>query len=176
MSNLDIKNHLQEIFTEYLDTLKNTSYDFTNDVYLCTDETLEPVYNFDKYVLDNRNAPLPASPDAIYLGTNKFYFVEFKNSPLTNISAQNIKNKFNSGTNILKDILLDYLPQDNFKFIFCVVYKPAESRYFNPTPIESNIIRFGLDEENENNDDFYDTIITRDVNFYKNNFSILRCL
>jgi hypothetical protein len=176
MSNKDIKNHLQETFTEYLDTLKNTSHDDKNDVYLCTDETLEPVYNFDEYIKINNNSPLPASPDAIYLGTKFFYFIEFKNSPLSNIKKKKIKDKFNSGTNILKDILLDYLPQYNFQFIFCVVYKPAESRYFNPTPIESNIIRFGLDEENKNNDNFYNKIITEDLNFYMNNFSMLRCL
>jgi hypothetical protein len=168
---MDIKSYLQQIFSSYTQTLKNTSYDSKNNVYLCADETLQPVYNFDEYVKDNNNnSSLPSSPDAIYLGKNKFYFIEFKNSSLRNINNNNIRKKFNCGTKILKRILLNHLPQDNFKFIFCVVYKYSEVnyKYFNSEHIESNSVRFGLAEENIKNDSFYNEIITENVNFYKN--------
>jgi hypothetical protein len=177
MSSVNIKSYLQQIFSSYTQTLNNTSYDKMNNVYLCADKTLQPVYNFDEYVKDNNgNNSLPASPDAIYLGKNKFYFIEFKNSPIGNIKSDNIKNKFNSGTKILKRILKDYLPQNDFKFIFCVVYKPIKTKYFNYNHIESNIVRFGLPEENKINDNFYNEIITENVIFYKNNFKILTCV
>lgn len=172
---MSIRDYLQNIFKNCKSTFRDTSLDTKNSKHLCTDKSSTPVYDFDKYIKDNNDYPLPASPDAIYLGKNKFYFVEFKNSPITNIKLHNIKNKFNSGTRVLKAILRDFLPQKKYKFIFCVVYRSPEVKYFDPISIESNIIRFGLNEENINNDKFYDKIFTNDVNFYKKEFSMLNC-
>ena len=41
--------------------------------------------------------------------------------------------------------------------------------------IESNSIKFGLQELNKEYGNFYDEIITRDINFYKKEFKNLKC-
>ena len=176
MDSENIKEYLSNILNNCKSTFKDTSLDDRGgrtQNYLCQDNKTQ-VFDFDKYVRENIDIPLPASPDAVYLGNQKFYFVEFKNSPIFNINDVNIKNKFNSGTSILKNLLNDYLPSD-IKFIFCVVYKSPQASYFNPMHIESNIIRFGLDKENINQNNFYSNIITEDVEFYKNEFKQLQC-
>lgn len=173
---MSIENFIKTTLLNYKSTLKETSLDDRGGQtknYLCQDTTTE-VFNFDKYVLDKIGHPLPASPDAIYVGNNKIYFVEFKNQPLQNIDTNNIKNKFNSGTQILKDLLSAFLPSD-IEFLFCVVYQPTHHRYFNPMSIISNTVRFGLENENIANGNFYSKIITQDVDFYKNNFRQLNC-
>lgn len=171
-----LKSYLEDTFSEHKSSLMQTSFDSKNEKFLCQDKQTSPVYDFDDYVKINNVSPLPASPDAIYLGDKKFYFVEFKNSPLANIKIDNIQNKFRSGTRILADLLQEHIPQDDFKFLFCVVYQSPEVKYFNPMHIESNIIRFGLEEINEEHGNFYNKIITNDVEFYKKNFTILKCI
>lgn len=173
---MSIENFIKTTLLNYKSTFKETSLDDRGGQtknYLCQDTTTE-VFDFDKYVLDKIGHPLPASPDAIYIGNNKIYFVEFKNQPLKNINEDNIKNKFNSGTQVLKDLLKDFLPSE-IEFLFCVVYQPTHHKYFNPMPIISNTTRFGLKNENNNNGSFYSEIITQDVDFYKKNFGQLNC-
>lgn len=175
---MSIQNFIKTILTGYESTFKETSLDDRGGQtcnYLCKDTTKE-VFNFDKYVKDTNSSPLPSSPDAIYVENNKVYFVEFKNSPLRNINEDNIKKKFNSGTQILKVLLCDFL-QSEVEFIFCVVYKSQyQYTYFNPIHIINNISKFGLESENSNNDSFYSKIITQDVDFYKRSFSELSCI
>ena len=173
---MSIENLIRETLFNYKSTFKETSLDDRGGQtrnYLCKDTTAE-VFNFDKYVLDKIGHPLPASPDAIYVEENKIFFVEFKNQIFENINDDNIKNKLNSGTNILKDLLHSHLPSD-VKFIFCVVYKPQYYRYFNPMTIISNSVKFGLESENINNSNFYSKIITQDIDFYKEHFRQLNC-
>ena len=167
----EVKNYLREVFKEYKSTFHQTSFDKNNKIYLCEESNLE-VFNFDSYIKhDKKGENLPASPDAIYLNRKKVYSVEFKNAPFENIKNKVIINKFISGTNILKDLLKQF-NLDGMQFIFCVVYKPANAKvqFFDSSHIESNIIRFGLEEENKKLDSFYAHIITEDVNFYKKQF------
>lgn len=72
-------------------------------------------------------------------------------------------------------MLKDFSPRDNV-FIFCVVFEDQKrSRFFNSRYIEANSIKFGLEELNKEFDNFYDEIITQDVDFYKSNFINLAC-
>ena len=67
------------------------------------------------------------------------------------------------------------MDKDNI-FIFCVVFEnQRRGRYFDSRHVETNSIRFGLDELNKNLGGFYDNIITQDIDFYKNNFKKLVC-
>ena len=176
MSKYNLKEFLENKLKKYQSTFKNTSYDDTNNRYLCNDETTLNVYDFDKYIKENFDkSKLPSSPDAIYLENKRFYFVEFKYQKASYIEPKEIKSKFEKGTNILKDMLKKFTPKDNI-FIFCVVFENQKrSRYFDSRHIETSSIKFGLDELNKNLGSFYDNIITQDINFYKNNFKKLAC-
>lgn len=175
MNKYNLKEFLDEKFSIYASTLKDTSFDSENGVYLCNDTSTPNVYDFDEYVKSNFDtSKLPSSPDAIYLGNKKFYFVEFKNQLPSSINSSEIKSKFEKGTTILKEILKEFVPRD-VEYIFCVVFRDSSARYFNPSHIESNITRFGLKEKNEELGTFYNEIITENVQFYKSNFLSLNC-
>lgn len=174
MNKYAIQDYLREKLSEYSSTLKNTSLDTAKNAYLCSDVRTSNVYDFDKYVRENNPNPLPASPDAILLGNKKLYFIEFKNSEPSQIDKQQLKRKFEHGTRMLKQLLDGFVPRD-VEHIFCVVYKRTPTAYFNPAHIESNVVKFGLKEKNEELDTFYDQVIIEDVDFYKRNFSELSC-
>jgi hypothetical protein len=166
-------------------TFKKTSVDNSDKKdlkYLCHDDETKKVYDFDKYVKkQNLKSNRPASPDAIYLGDKKLYFVEFKNQLEKNIDTANIKNKFESGTKILQNLLKDYSSSDCKKY-FCLVIKNDEisnpngflSRNKNNSVI-SNPIKLKLDELNQENGTFYDAIFVQSVDFYKKEFIDLSC-
>ena len=176
MNKYNLKEFLETKLKKYISTFKATSYDDSNDRYLCSDETTINVYDFDSYIKDNYDkSKLPSSPDAIYLGNKKLYFVEFKYQKVSNIDSKEIKSKFKKGTKILNNMLKNFIPRDNV-FIFCVVYENQKrSKFFNSRYIEANSIKFGLEELNKEFDNFYDEIITQDVDFYKSNFINLAC-
>ncbi|MBR0574440.1 MULTISPECIES: hypothetical protein [Pasteurellaceae] len=102
--------------------------------------------------------------------------MEFKNPKVKNINVDNIKSKFKSGTIILKELLKNFeKPKDN-KFIFCVVYKSSgKPKYFDYSHFVANLTKFSLDEENKHLNNFYDEIITQDIEFYKKEFVDLQC-
>lgn len=178
MNKYCIKSFLGDQLKDYYSTFKDTSFDKKHEQHLCADENVTNVFNFDEYVSQKFDSPLPASPDAIYLATKKFYFVEFKNSNPKDIDRDNLKNKFEKGTKILQDLLKEFTPKD-VEFIFCVVHKASTtksiSKYFNPSHIESNVPKFGLESKNKELGNFYDRIITEDVDFYKKQLTDLRC-
>jgi len=171
---------MHETFKDCESTFKKTSLDDRGgsvENYLCQDD-ITKVYDFDKYVKETYSpSPLPSSPDAIYVGDKKIYFVEFKNQSLymVNKKKRNIRKKFKDGTNILKNLLSSYLPS-NVEFIFCVVYKTDDKpKHFNPRHIMNSSARFNLDAENKNCDNFYTKIIIQNVDFYKKRFTQLHC-
>ena len=53
MSKYNLKEFLEDKLKEHKSTFKNTSYDDTNNRYLCSDETTLNVYDFDKYIKEN---------------------------------------------------------------------------------------------------------------------------
>lgn len=175
MNKYNIQEFLSEKLKNYTSTLKETSFDSANNEYLCADEQTANVYNFDAYIAENFEKT-PASPDAIYIGSKKLYFVEFKNQKTADIDTAQLKRKFESGTQILKNQLLkDFVPQD-IDYIFCVVYKKStRNRYFDPSAIEANATKFGLEEKNKELGGFYTKIITDQVEFYKEEFTDLQC-
>lgn len=176
MNKYSIRAHLSTTLQGCESTFKDTSYDDANQTHLCSDSQTPNVYDFDQYVLQNKQgAIIPSSPDAIYLGSKQFYFVEFKNQKPADINNPQLQKKFTQGTKILQDMLHDFTA-DDIEFTFCVVYKPQATRYFGGASfIQANAVRFGLDEVNESLGRFYDQIITQDIDFYKTNFPQLQC-
>jgi len=171
-----LKEFLAQALAGCESTLRATSYDKHNREYLCDDETTTPVYDFDRYIEREYSSGLtPASPDAILLRDDKVYFVEFKNQPQRNIRTSPMQNKFARGTEVLKELVASFELQKAV-FHFCVVYKNSpQARYFNPQHIESNVVRFGLEELNKDHGSFYDHVITDEVDFYIEHFAELNC-
>ncbi|WP_306575662.1 hypothetical protein [Oligella urethralis] len=163
-------------FENYRSTLKETSFDLTNNEFLCEDESVDNVFDFDAYVkakFGNVDA-LPASPDAICLGSKHLYFVEFKNQEWSRVNKPQIVRKFRDGTQFLKTLLSKFSPRDN-KFYFCVVYKKDTSTRAYHRNIQASQERYSFDAINEELGGFYDEIFVHDIDFYKQNFSQLVC-
>lgn len=180
INNCNIKAVLEKEMGKYKSTFYETSFDSTNNEYLCNEQSTE-VFNFDKYIEKKcmGSEKRPASPDAIYVGDNNVYFVEFKNSPLRNVEEIKIQDKFTDGTKALQK-MLENTPREGMNFIFCVVYKNDDSskkpfleKYHQD--IQDNTPKFSLKDKNKCLDNFYNKIITRDVDFYKKEFIQLKC-
>lgn len=175
MNKYSLRQHLAQELGRHVSTFKKTSLDDANNVHLCSDETTAEVYDFDAYVRARGDDPIPASPDAIHAGHKDLYFVEFKNQRIRDIDTAQMKRKFAAGTEILKELLKDFSPKD-CRYHFCVVLKnQPRSRYMDPRHIEQNVVRFGLDELNNELGGFYDHVVTESLDFYVQNFKELKC-
>jgi hypothetical protein len=169
--NLD--NILKEKYQKCVSTFKETSLDDRNrgvENYLCEDTQLE-IYDFDciKNIIDKTKK----SPDSLYIHDKTCYIIEFKNQNPKDIVCNDIKEKFQFS----RDFLNDYSLKD-YKYIICLVYKnqtiQKDSQRYKQRL--QNIACCCLDDVNKNDyKNFYSNIITRDVNFYKNNFKELSC-
>ena len=78
------------------DTLKNLSYDSSNDAYMT--ESCKLAHNFDLIVTDyytaiGRGGSIPKSNDVIWWNSNGFMFIEFKNGNLNKSKINKIINK-----------------------------------------------------------------------------------
>lgn len=176
MNKHSIRDFLGLALSAHASSFKATSYDAENDEYLCQDDSTSHVYDFDAYVREkyDRQA-VPASPDAIHLGSKHLYFVEFKNRPARLIDKVNMRRKFIKGTHILRNMLSEFTPRD-CKYNFCVVIKSQKKpRYFDSRHIEQNAVQFGLDALNVDCDHFYNQIVIEDVRFFAQQFKELRC-
>lgn len=176
MNDYSLTGFLGEELSGCASTLRDTSFDKENKEHLCEDVSLPYVYDFDEYIRVKfpRSATTPASPDAIYLGDKKLYFIEFKNQKKSAVDTAQLKEKFRQGTVILKDMLSEFKPRDN-QFVFCVVFKPQNYQRAYQGYIESRQVHFGLKELNEQLGGFYDELVTQNVNYYKNRFATLSC-
>ena len=175
MNKYSLKAHLQKELSPFASTLKATSFDSANQEHLCQDEYTSEVYDFDTYVKERQPHPTPASPDAICLGHKAFYFIEFKNQYAASVDKQQLRQKFLSGTEILKALLDGFSPKD-CQYHFCVVLKKQEKpRYMDFRHIENNGVRFDLDRINHAHGNFYDHIITESLDFYIKTFKQLQC-
>jgi hypothetical protein len=75
----------------------------------------------------------------------------------------------------LKDLLRDFAAKD-CQYHFCVVMKnQVRPKYMDSRHIEQNVVRFGLDELNQKQGDFYDHVVTESLDFYVDKFKALQC-
>lgn len=175
MNKYSLRQHLAKELGPHLSTFKDTSFDEENNVHLCSDETTGEVYDFDAYVWARGENPIPASPDAIHAGSKDFYFVEFKNQRSSDIDKAQMQRKFVAGTEVLKELLQDFSAKD-CRYHFCVVMKnQPRSRFMDFRHIERSVVRFGLDELNQELGGFYDHVVTESLDFYVKQFKTLQC-
>jgi len=175
MNKYSLREHLQQALEPFVSTLKAASYDKTNQEYVCKDKAISEVYDFDAYVKERCKHPIPASPDAIHIGSKDLYFVEFKNQRISDIDKSQMQRKFKAGTEILKDLLQDFSAKD-CRYHFCVVTKSQpKPRFMDFRHVEKSVVSFGLDELNKELGDFYDHVVTESLDFYIKEFESLQC-
>lgn len=175
MNKYSLNEHLKEELAPFASTFKATSYDEENRQHLCSDVSTPNVYNFDAYVKKYCPHPIPASPDAIHVGSKDLYFVEFKNQRAADVEKEQMQRKFQAGTAILKRLLQEFGARD-CQYHFCVVLKnQPRSRYMDFRHVEKNVVKFGLDELNRKLGGFYDHIVTESLEFYVKEFKSLKC-
>ncbi len=148
---------------EYFSTLKETSYDEKNDIYLCNSST-EEVINFDKLVKTKYPNKQPSSVDAILIYPSekeiKLYLIEFKNQLVSQIENNKVREKLINSISVLKDIFIKCNISFNpSNLIYCVVYKKDKTNKWR-RGIERNIIRFGLEKFKGK---FVNDIFTNDI-------------
>lgn len=158
-------NTLSKITSSYQKTLKEISFDKTNEVYLCNDE--QNVYcDFDSYVKDQFPSKQPASPDTLMFIEDTIFMVEFKNQKPADIDPENIRTKLEKGKAVLLDLLRNCnIAQKDYKFVFCVVHKNNERRW--QQGIAKNTIQFGLEKYKNV---LFDEIFTNDIDWFKNQY------
>jgi len=154
-------------FKPFISTLKETSFDKDNQVYLCKDE-IQKVYDFDKIVKELYPSKQPASYDALIIENKNIYCIEFKNRKANIIkkdSAQ-IQKKLLNGKEVLNQIFLNNnIGIKNYEFIYCVAYKNDKDKWRRR--IEQNKIQFGLEEYKG---EYFDEIYTNDIQFFTNEY------
>ncbi len=176
MNKYNLREFLQSELADHASSLKETSYDKENGEYLCKDTATPNVYDFDAYVQEHCDHPIPASPDAIHVGSKDLYFIEFKNQYAADVDRTQMRRKFEAGTSILKKLLLEFAPKD-CRYHFCVVLEDQpKSRFMDFRHIEQNVIKFGLAELNQEMGNFYDHVVTESVGFYVKEFKSLLCV
>ncbi|CAM3544206.1 hypothetical protein HEGA106846_03755 [Helicobacter ganmani] len=112
---------LKSFFDSYGVTLKETSYDKENENFLC--QSQEKVISFDKYMQSKREK-YKKSFDALYFKNDTIYCVEFKNQKHSEISSQEIKNKYIDGLSELDKVFKSKnLKTSDYKFYLYVVFK-----------------------------------------------------
>ncbi len=165
MTELEAKFNAE--YSQYLSNFKTLSYDSTNDEYLCQNTT-HKYYNFDKIVEKRCPKPTPSSPDTLIFKDKKIYCVEFKNSFKNNINTPNIKKKLKCGHKVLLEIFMELgLKIQDYKLIFCVVYKAPEDYRDYKNHIEKQSIHFDLEQYVG---EYFDDIITNNVDFFRDQF------
>jgi hypothetical protein len=175
MNKYSLKAHLQDTLVPFASTFKATSYDKEKKQHLCSDTRTPNVYDFDAYVQERCAHPIPASPDAIHVGSKDLYFVEFKNQRAGDVDKEQMQRKFQAGTSILKKLLGEFKARD-CQYHFCVVLKKQpKPRYMDSRHVEKSVVKFGLDELNRELGDFYDHVVTESLDFYVNEFKALKC-
>ena len=141
------------ILDEHEDTLKNLSYDSSNDAYIT--ESCKLAHNFDLIVRDyytkiGRGGSIPKSNDVIWWNSNGFMFIEFKNGNLNKSKIKNIISKNKKSIRALKDIsngevdndcvksLGSYLLVYNIDNINYEIYKTQAREYLHETEINAS--------------------------------------
>ncbi|AKF25564.1 hypothetical protein YH65_09375 [Sulfurovum lithotrophicum] len=152
-------------FSVQVSTLKETSFDNKNSIYLCQDES-QLVYDFDKIVKEQYPTKQPASYDALLIDGEKVYCIEFKNQKYSEIDREQITKKLTNGKTVLEEIFSDNsVNKREYKFIYCVVYKDGVARWRRG--IEKNEVQFGLERYKG---EYFDEIYTNDVQWFTHEY------
>lgn len=156
-----------QIFKDNMSSFKETSHDTDSEVpgYM-TDSEIQ-VINFDKvkesYIKNMSLSNTPCSNDALYIGSKKLCFVEFKNGVMNRNKVFNVYNKIYDSLLIFNDIIKENISFCRNNLYFILVYNEGKNPYEkNETKQEDSskaiiskyvhnkakkkFVRFGLDK------------------------------
>lgn len=122
----DIISNLPEVLKKSISTLKRTSKDDTNSIYMS--ESSIRVVNFDKippiYAKGKGWTSIPKSNDALYINNEKWYFIEFKNG---NINKSDLYRKIYDSLIMLIELgIIAGLNDSRDKINYILVYNSAK--------------------------------------------------
>ena len=159
---------LRERYRDSFDSLQNTSYDKEHQAYMCNSPM--EVVNFDRLTeLDAGEEASPKSFDALLCDETekKVYCVEFKNQDRSIVNNRLLREKMTEGKKTLDRIMVqNNVQRRDYRFIFCVVYKPNSKHYRYRRKIEERAIYFNLEQHRNT----FDEIITKDIMFFTDQF------
>ena len=158
-------------YNSYLSTFKKCSFDDDNKCYLCSD-TSQKAINFDNIIKDiyPDSNKRPKSFDAIYVYQNLVFCIEFKNQIPSQIKNSEIREKIIDGKSELLKIFSNLNIQKNdYKFIYCVVYKECKEPYDRyKCGVGKGKVLFDLEDIQKNA--FLTKVYTNKVSFFTNEF------
>ena len=140
-----------EQYYNFTTTLKDSSFDYANEIYL-TDLPTE-VYDFDKIkdeyvnrIIENNQCLCAVSfrsSDALYRKENRLVFIEFKNGNITSrLEKEKIRSKISESLLILTDILNTTLSEIRKDCCYILVYNQNKNSSFEEER-NSSINRIG---------------------------------
>lgn len=158
---------ISQKYPNALDTLKNTSYDKENSVYMCHSDM--QVVDFDRLTSELYPQKQPASYDALLIeeGIKDIFCIEFKNQKTSDIDNTQLHNKVKDSDATLKKLCGENsVKKSDYKYKLCIVYKqdatkPKYRRF------KENIVHFGLEVYRGV---YFDEIITNEIDFFQNEF------
>jgi len=155
-----LNNHFQNCFT----SLKITSYDKENNVYMC--QSKKQVIDFDNMTKKMNPKKQPSSPDALWSDEqlNQIYSVEFKNQDKAKVKNKKVQKKAEDGRKSLDDIcLVNDVSLNNYTLIYCVVYKSNPNKREYRNRYDTTSIHFGLEKFEGI---YFDKIVTNNIDFF----------
>ena len=158
---------IKQNFRSSFNSLKNTSYDKQNNIYMC--QSSMEVVDFDHLTFVLNPAKQPSSYDSLIIEEKdkKVFCIEFKNQSKSNVNNTELYKKVEDSEKTLRNICAtNNIKKENYNFILCIVYKTAPNKH-KYHRFKENIIHFGLDIYR---DKYFKEIITNDIEFFKKEF------
>lgn len=155
-------------YQDSLNTLKLTSYDKENRVYMCQSDI--EVVDFDKLTFAIYPQKQPASYDALLIEEDikDIFCIEFKNQKTSDIDNTQLHKKVKDSDTTLKKLCSENsINKNDYNYKLCIIYKqdttkPQYRRF------KENIVHFGLDVYSGV---YFDNIVTNEINFFQNEFN-----
>ncbi len=158
---------LKQNYKNNFNTLKNTSYDKDNSIYMC--QSHMQVVDFDHLTKELYPKKQPSSYDSLITEeeNKKVFCIEFKNQKTSDIKNVELHKKVKDSNETIRHICTEHnVAKSNYRFILCVAYKASSSSY-QYRRFKENIVHFGLDVYREK---YFSDIVTNNIEFFKKEF------
>jgi hypothetical protein len=161
----DAQSIFKANFKDYSSSLKETSFDKENFIYLCNDTSVN-VYDFDAIVKKLYPLKQPSSYDALIIDKKRVFCIEFKNEKYAEIKNPEVRKKLRNGKDIIVSIFSKYhINLEEYSFTYCLAYRNTEARWRRG--ISKNTIQFRLEQYQP---EYFDEIYTNDIQFFTNEY------
>lgn len=162
----EIQYILKKHYAKCFDSLKNTSHDKENDIYMCGSK--KEVVNFDELTRMLYPIKQPSSYDALLIeeAEKKIFYIEFKNQTEAKIVNKSLHKKVIDSDETLKKLCTSHhIAKKSYTTKLCVIYKTKSQ--FRYRRFQENIVHFGLEQFTGK---YFDTVITNNINFFTKEF------